>query len=195
MRCLIALVSLVLLLPVLTPVRAEAVTFQLTAEVTELRLPNNPFGLELGDPLFWVVSYPDAFPSTTGDLSVPREDTTIRVALASFSIDFLPNATTLLGLRDGLPFFVQTETTDTTACPFCTGPFIADVFTESGSAVVFYTNGSSPDIRGRFTDLSAVPEPSTWLLIGSGLLGLGLVRCRLATAFPLFRVRARQANS
>ena len=197
MRCLIAFVHIVFLLPLLMPVRAEAVTFQLTAVVTELQYPTNPFDLELGDPMFWVVSYPDAFLSTTGDLYVPREDTTIRVVLGSFSIDFLPYATTLLGLRDGLPFFVQTETTDTTACPFCTEPFIADVFTESGNAFVFYTegHGPSPDILGRFTDISTVPEPSTWLLIGSGLLGLGLVRRRRSTVFPIFQGRARQGNS
>jgi len=40
----------------------------------------------------------------------------------------------------------------------------------------------SGEIVGRFVDGTVVPEPATWLLLGSGILGLMYFRKRLAAA-------------
>lgn len=180
MRCVIALARIGLLLLALMSVRAEAATFQLTTVVTELRHPTNPFDLGLGDPIFWTVSYDDVFLSRVGEVQLERGEAEIHVFLGSFSIEFPPNGSFAFELRESLPSFVPSETA---SCSICSTPFITEVASNEGKGGALYADGERADIERYFPNHTPIPEPSRWLLLGSTLLGFGLARRRLSTAF------------
>jgi hypothetical protein len=107
----------------------------------------------------------------------------------AFRTDCLANCT---GFVDGTvaPFTSDRTTADSVGFDFVLSPFGTDVIhpSETSYALIIstnatrYTNGLASVIDGgvatvaAFQPLAAVPEPMSFMLLGTGLLGLGLFR-------------------
>jgi len=201
------LVTLTFAALIARPPPAQAVTFTLTAAVTGFApgLPPNPFGLQVGDPLVWEVTYPDSYLTTNGVVRVFDESALIHIVLGVFAVDFFPSHTGgMLILQDGLPLAVGSESggfvePTPAICALyplspaqCVGVFIADVITDSRTGpyvnVLYPLPFDAPfilgtDIFGQYTSLtqlSAIPEPATLLLLGSAVGMLFMWRHRWA---------------
>jgi PEP-CTERM motif-containing protein len=148
-----------------------------TSELPEVLAPQDPVSGS------FTLTYDPLLPSATGSLSnialniVGHDYTLAEVGFATNSVT-PPNTTLFIeGLLNGV--FVSFNTNDfvfsiTTTAPRVAGPFSYAVLgTNSG-----FTSTTTTVTTGPVT--APIPEPSSWLLLGSGLVALAFARKKLA---------------
>jgi hypothetical protein len=141
-----------------TPVAIPAASASLQFAFTDLDLVgvNDPLGFFESVQFFDASGDPiSSLITMNGQLPAPGNLPFTVVGNSTFQTITFPNITSIIDN----PFFVELR-------------FGSDYGSHRGS-------NTSESLVATLTSVAAVPEPSTWLLLGSGLVGLGLIRRKL----------------